>query len=203
MLPVGLVSGGGGGGGGRAARAAAEPAPAEIVARVVEPTPQAVAPSRPKPALPPKPVPPRPVSASRVESGAGTGEPGVTAGLGSGPGSGGGTGGGTGAGTGPGSGSGSGEARVAYGQNPPPLYPLAARRLGIEGVVELRVLVTPDGHADDVHVVSSSGHAMLDESAVATVRSRWRFVPAQRDGVPVADYVRFPIRFRLSDGGRG
>jgi len=44
-------------------------------------------------------------------------------------------------------GDGSGGARVAYGTNPLPPYPLVARRLGKEGVVLLEVLVAPDGRA--------------------------------------------------------
>src|SRR5206468_1492619 len=107
--------------------------------------------------------------------------------------------GGVGGGGGDGSGGdGSGGARVAYGTNPPPPYPLVARRLGKEGVVLLEVLVAPDGRAADVRMIRSSGFAPLDESAVTTVRERWRFVPARRDGVPVESRVTVPIRFRLA-----
>ena len=73
-----------------------------------------------------------------------------------------------------------------------------ARRLGKEGVVLLEVLVAPDGRAADVRMIRSSGFAPLDESAVTTVRERWRFVPARRDGVPVESRVTVPIRFRLA-----
>jgi protein TonB len=78
-----------------------------------------------------------------------------------------------------------------------------ARRLGKEGVVLLEVLVAADGSAADVRVVESSGFAPLDESAVATVRSRWRFVPARRGGEPIASRVTVPIRFRLDRAGAG
>ena len=105
------------------------------------------------------------------------------------------SGGGGGDGSG---GDGSGGARVAYGTNPLPPYPLVARRLGKEGVVLLEVLVAPDGRAADVRMIRSSGFAPLDESAVTTVRERWRFVPARRDGVPVESRVMVQIRFRLA-----
>jgi protein TonB len=49
-------------------------------------------------------------------------------------------------------------------------------------------------------VLKSSGYDMLDQSALETVRARWRFIPARRDGVPVADTVQVPIRFRRSAG---
>ena len=86
---------------------------------------------------------------------------------------------------------------AAYGANPLPPYPLVARRLGMEGVVLLEVVVAPDGHAADVRVARSSGYPALDESALTTVRERWRFIPAHRDGVPVESRVTVPIRFRL------
>jgi protein TonB len=89
---------------------------------------------------------------------------------------------------------------VAYGSNPLPPYPLVARRLGKEGVVLLDVLVAPDGHAADVRIARSSGFAALDDSALTTVRDHWRFIPARRDGEPVASRVTVPIRFRLEEG---
>ena len=113
------------------------------------------------------------------------------------PGVGGGESGGVGRGHGPGVGSGTGPARVAYDVNPKPPYPIVARRLGLEGVVELSVLVAADGRPAEVHVVKSSGHDVLDDSALTTVRTRWRFMPAERDGVPIEDRVTFPIRFAL------
>src|SRR5207237_5560417 len=70
------------------------------------------------------------------------------------------SGGGGGDGSG---GDGSGGARVAYGANPLPPYPLVARRLGKEGLVLLDVLVAPDGRAADVRVLRSSGFAPLDD----------------------------------------
>jgi len=73
-----------------------------------------------------------------------------------------------------------------------------ARRLGKEGVVLLAVVVAPDGRAADVRVLRSSGFAPLDDSAVTTVRERWRFIPARRDGAPIESRVTVPIRFRLA-----
>jgi protein TonB len=115
-------------------------------------------------------------------------------------------GGGGGGGEGLGSGDGSGGdgsnalARPAYGSNPKPPYPLAARRLGIEGVVTLEVLVRRDGTPAEVRVRTSSGSSLLDDSAVATVRSRWRFVPARRGTETIESRVTVPIRFRLDAG---
>jgi protein TonB len=114
-----------------------------------------------------------------------TGRGGATGGAGSGDGTG---------------GDGTDGARPAYGTNPKPPYPLSARRLGLEGVVQLEVVVQPDGLPAAVRVLSSSGHAVLDQSAITTVRSRWRFIPARRGDTPVESRVVFSIRFELDDG---
>jgi len=106
-------------------------------------------------------------------------------------------GGGSGTGDGSGGDGSDGLAHPAYGSNPKPPYPLAARRLGVEGVVTLEVLVRPDGSPAEVRVRSSSGSSLLDDSAVETVRARWRFIPARRGAVPVESRVTFPIRFTL------
>jgi periplasmic protein TonB len=106
-------------------------------------------------------------------------------------------GGGEGTGTGSGGDGSDGLARPAYGSNPKPPYPLAARRLGVEGVVMLEVLVRPDGSPAEVHIRTSSGSPLLDDSALETVRSRWRFIPARRGNAAVESRVTFPIRFRL------
>lgn len=85
-----------------------------------------------------------------------------------------------------------------YLRNPPPRYPLIARRNGEQGTVTLRVLVTRDGLPGSVTVEKSSGHASLDAAALATVKE-WRFVPAQQNGQPVDAPVLVPIVFRLQD----
>lgn len=83
-----------------------------------------------------------------------------------------------------------------YLDNPPPAYPALSRRLGEQGRVILRVLVSTAGTADEVQIRASSGHARLDEAARDTVR-RWKFVPAKRGAQPVAAWVLVPISFRL------
>jgi periplasmic protein TonB len=87
-------------------------------------------------------------------------------------------------------------ARPVY--NPRPVYPRQARLMGWEGSVVLRVLVDTQGNAADVAVVSGSGQAVLDQSAVETVR-RWRFSPAMEAGKPVTMVHDVRIRFRLDD----
>lgn len=82
------------------------------------------------------------------------------------------------------------------GDNPKPEYPFVARNRGYQGRVVLRVDVLPDGTAERVELASSSGYDSLDAAAVRTVR-QWRFVPARRDGEPIAAAVTVPVLFKL------
>jgi protein TonB len=80
---------------------------------------------------------------------------------------------------------------------PPPVYPRRAIALQLTGVVRLRIHVDAAGKPLEVTVEESSGHALLDEAAVRTVQSRWRFVPATRDGQAVDAWALVPIEFVL------
>ena len=86
--------------------------------------------------------------------------------------------------------------KVSYLNNPAPEYPLLARRRGLEGSVLLHVQVLSDGSSATVNVKTSSGHALLDNAAQATVR-RWRFVPAMQGNEAVSAWVEVPIVFKL------
>lgn len=83
-----------------------------------------------------------------------------------------------------------------YHLNPAPEYPALARRRAYQGTVLLDVRVDRQGGAAEVRVAQSSGHVVLDRSAVAGVR-RWRFEPARRLGQPVEMWVQVPVRFAL------
>lgn len=83
-----------------------------------------------------------------------------------------------------------------YLNNPAPIYPSVSRRMGEQGRVILRVLVSPAGTAEDVQVRTTSGFLRLDEAARETVR-RWKFVPAKRGSEAVQAWVLIPISFRL------
>jgi periplasmic protein TonB len=84
-----------------------------------------------------------------------------------------------------------------YGVNPKPSYPVAARQAHEQGTVVLHVLVRSDGTVGAVDVAETSGYGVLDDSAVRTVRDRWRFVPARANGVAIESWVKVPIRFTL------
>ena len=102
-----------------------------------------------------------------------------------------------------GAGNGSGGFFGPYGdasflKNPKPPYPAVSRRMGEEGVVVLSVMIEADGTVSDVRVKRSSGFPRLDASALDTVR-HWQYVPAKRNGFPVAYRYAQPVRFSLDD----
>ncbi|MBM3392799.1 MAG: energy transducer TonB [Betaproteobacteria bacterium] len=88
------------------------------------------------------------------------------------------------------------ELSVVCGERTPPAYPATARRLGEEGTVVLRVELDEAGTVAAARVASGSGHARLDEAAVAAVRN-WRCRPALRDGRPIRAMALQPFRFVL------
>jgi periplasmic protein TonB len=108
-----------------------------------------------------------------------------------------GSGNGTGAGAGGAGDDPNSAAHADYARNPPPAYPAVARRRAQQGTVTVRVLVGVDGSVERAEIADSSGFDTLDDAALETVRSRWRFVPARRDGVAVESWVLVPIRFAL------
>jgi protein TonB len=87
---------------------------------------------------------------------------------------------------------------AAYLHNPRPNYPAVSRRLGEEGKVLLRVLVSPDGRAAAVNLEKSSNFERLDEAARQGV-AQWRFVPAKRGDEAVEATIIIPLVFRLED----
>ena len=87
---------------------------------------------------------------------------------------------------------------VAYLNNPRPAYPQMARRLGIEGLVVLRVQVSAKGLPEQVVVAQTSGQTVLDEAALRAVQG-WSFVPARLGDKPIAYAVDVPVRFQLKN----
>jgi TonB family protein len=59
-----------------------------------------------------------------------------------------------------------------------PAYPVLARRLNLQGVVRLRVTVTPEGSAQSSEVLG--GNPVLAAAAQDAV-SHWKWVPGPRE----------------------
>ncbi len=78
--------------------------------------------------------------------------------------------------------------------NAKPRYPRRARRRGLRGVVLLEIDVRSNGTVSGVNVAASSGHAVLDDAALAAARD-WRYRPATRASLTVPFTLRQPVRF--------
>lgn len=88
--------------------------------------------------------------------------------------------------------------QAAYLKNPPPSYPMVARRMGWQGRVVLNVEVLASGLPGQIDVHQSSGHDVLDKAALKAV-SKWRFVAARQNGQVVAKRFLVPIPFILRE----
>lgn len=86
-----------------------------------------------------------------------------------------GNGSGTGAASGEGSGLGSG---ISFGDAvtsfKEPAYPRLALRRGIEGSLKIKIVISPEGFPQEIIVLTSSGHEILDKAAIEAVRV-WKF----------------------------
>ena len=80
--------------------------------------------------------------------------------------------------------------------NREPDYPASAVLRGEQGAVELLIHVGPDGRAQAVDVLRSSGWAALDRAARQAVLS-WHFLPALKHGVAVPAAMPLRVVFDL------
>jgi protein TonB len=85
---------------------------------------------------------------------------------------------------------------VASLNNPKPSYPPTAMRNRMEGTVLLSVYVRSDGTPGEVKLKQTSGHALLDNVVLETVR-RYRFAPARRGNTPIDSTIEWAFSFRL------
>jgi len=83
---------------------------------------------------------------------------------------------------------------ASYRRQTPPVYPRRALELGQQGTVLLHTEILPTGQVKTLKVVQSSGHRLLDLSALAAVRT-WEFEPIHINGATVTSWVRVPVHF--------
>ncbi|NDY95942.1 energy transducer TonB [Wenzhouxiangella limi] len=80
-------------------------------------------------------------------------------------------------------------------------YPEAARRQNIEGSLVLSVDILPDGGIDQVRVLRSSGHAVLDEAAVKIVRLSAPFAALPEEITDQVDILTITRTWQFSSSG--
>ncbi len=76
-----------------------------------------------------------------------------------------------------------------------PAYPPDAKAAGIQGKVQLEVVVQKDGKVKEVHVLS--GDEALAEAAVAAVE-KWEWEPVVKEGQPVSFIEKVCVNFTLA-----
>jgi len=79
----------------------------------------------------------------------------------------------------------------------PPVYPFRAREQGIEGVVQVKILVNADGSVGDVQI-GDSRPANTFDNAVLNAVPNWRFEPGVIGGKKVTAWVVTALRFQLN-----
>jgi TonB family protein len=76
-----------------------------------------------------------------------------------------------------------------------PEYSDDGRKARVQGIVELVIVVKADGTVDFKNVKKSLGYG-LDQKAIDAVK-KWKYLPGQKDGVPVATLITVSINFSL------
>ncbi|MBN1560584.1 TonB family protein [candidate division KSB1 bacterium] len=77
-------------------------------------------------------------------------------------------------------------------------YPLSAQLDKIEGEVVVGVFVNTEGNAEQLQVLESSGHAVLDTAAYRFAKSLI-FDPAVVDDKPVSSWTKLLLRYKLTE----
>jgi periplasmic protein TonB len=127
---------------------------------------------------------------------------GTGVGSGNGPGAGSGSNGGIGTGSNGGMGGnevyspGNGVKPPVPLRQPLPGYTEEARRVRVEGIVLIQAIVRRDGTVDSFKILRGLGYG-LDESAIRTIASQWRFKPGTLNGKPVDVQANIEVSFRL------
>jgi protein TonB len=84
---------------------------------------------------------------------------------------------------------------IPYVQTPP-IYPMEARRRGIEGWVKVRFVVMENGKVGDIEILDHHPGGIFDRAVVRCI-SAWRFSPGTVEGIPVKTQVETTVRFEL------
>jgi protein TonB len=80
-----------------------------------------------------------------------------------------------------------------------PIYPMMARKLGREGMVILKLTIDEKGNLSDVEVIKKADYGFTEAAVEAVKKST--FLPAKKDGKPIASRALLPIRFKLERDG--
>lgn len=80
---------------------------------------------------------------------------------------------------------------------PEPKYTREARRIGVQGLVVLKVLFLADGKIDRIRVVRRVPYGLTENAILAACEIK--FKPAMKAGQPVAQWAQLEYGFRLAE----
>ncbi len=78
-----------------------------------------------------------------------------------------------------------------------PMYPFRAREQGVEGVVQVKILVREDGTVGEVLIIDARPKDTFEEAVLASVPN-WKFEPGVIQGKKVASWVVTALHFKLN-----
>lgn len=78
-----------------------------------------------------------------------------------------------------------------------PIYPKSALNEELTGAVQVEVTIDPKGQPSQIIVIKSSGHTILDEAFIRTIRTYYKFKPKRVQGQNVEDKILLTYTFRL------
>lgn len=77
-----------------------------------------------------------------------------------------------------------------------PVYPMASRNAGEQGMVIMEGHISPKGCVSEVRLISSSSSRLLDAAGILTT-SAWRFTPTIANGVEIPVTMLLTVNFTL------
>ena len=81
-----------------------------------------------------------------------------------------------------------------------PLYPASEREARNTGYVDVAVLVSAEGHLQEIKSVTSEPRNAAFEEVTKEAIAKWRFAPGLRRCVPVQADVSYRVSFEMADG---
>lgn len=79
-----------------------------------------------------------------------------------------------------------------------PAYPYRARRLNLDGEVDVKFLVDTTGRVSRISILRAEPSGLFEDSVLRALAS-WRFAPGKVKGRPVNTWVTTTIAFRIDD----
>lgn len=79
-------------------------------------------------------------------------------------------------------------------------YPAQARRQQLYGSLRLLVAILPDGDVQEIQILQSSGHSVLDQSAIEIVRMAAPFAPFPEEMIGEIDILEIIRTWRFHEG---